>query len=325
MKIENVGPFGATALALFDSKFDVLKVFDTQFANPYRNTVLVPKIEAASEVVMTSGLLQEDMGYTKDRNAFMDACVNPLNELRYDVIQCRKHNDITDNLASFNISQVIKSITHHQIKSFQTNFEILIARVNLTGNKAALITQGFTQAKIDALVANHDAAVEIQKNKFNLERSITDLSWEDQLIVKACIDEVQNVLNGLQGYAKSIGDKKLQKAATYDAILKSVQPTPPPTPRNRNIDKGSSIVIFTDFAAKNILQLELLKDAKVCIYRSETKTGSPVDSLDLVYKHLWEGKLKNIPGTGRYIKAYNASTDKKALISVFKIVVKNLK
>lgn len=325
MKTEEVSPFANKALALFDTYFDEVKVFAIELANPFRDTIWVPSIVAASEVVMTLSDQEQNKGFTDTRNAFMDAEVPILNDLRWSIKECRRTGSITDTLASFYITPLIKSISGKRIKSFQTNYEMLIDRVNQTDNKAALIAQGFTQAKIDSIIDNHDGAINAEISKTTIEQTISNLSLSNQHILNACLNNTHKVINALYAMAKAKGYKELQKAATTSAILKSVRPTPPAKPSNRKIKKLSSIVLYTDFALKNYIQIILLTQDKVYLYRSDLKTGAPVGELFLVYKTPWLGKIADIPGTGRYIKVFNASTNGTVTISILKIITENTK
>jgi len=325
MKIEDYAPVAVKAKSLFVSNYAGVSVFDDSFANPFRTTIWEPAIQAAAEVEMTFGKKMLDQGYTRDRNAFMDAEVPLLNDLRYTIKKCRKAGTITDSLKSFYISPLITSISNQRIKPFQTNFEIMIAAVNITENKTALIAKGFTQAKIDTLIENHDKARDIQINKLDLEQHITDLSEENQLILKTCMDITQDVIDALFAYGKSINDEKLIKQATKKALLSSIRPTPEPQPRNRKIKKLSNIVLYSRFAAKNALQLTRLTDVPAILFLAETKTDPYVEDvgIELPLKSTREYYKNQIPGSGNFIKIHNPGNSKTALVSVLKIIITN--
>ncbi len=325
MKIEDYAPLGNKTKSLFVTNYDGVSVFDNTFADPFRETIWEPQIQAAAEVEMTFGKKMLDQGYTKDRNTCMDAEVPLLNELRYTIKRCKKIGSITDSLKSFYISPLIKSISNKRIKPFQTNFEIMITAVNITANKAALIAKGFTQAKIDKLIDNHDNARDIQINKLDLEQKITDLSEDNQLILNTFMNTNQDVIDVLFAFAKSTNDKKLAKQATKKALLSSIRPIPEPQPRNRKIKKLSSIVLYSKFATKNALLLTRLTDVPVYLFRTESKTDPYVEGIgiELTLKNPREYYKNQIPGSGNFIKLHNPSNSKTALVSVFKIVITN--
>ncbi|MEI6509204.1 MAG: hypothetical protein WCO54_12025 [Bacteroidota bacterium] len=320
MKIQHVVPYSNAIKALIIAFYTLLSTYKPKFLDPYREDVWEPKIQAANEIIMARGLQNLNKGKTKDRNAVMDTMIPTIDDLRFDIQECINSGTITDSLASFDLANLSKSILKHDIDLFHTSYEIAIDRIN--ENKVALIAEGFTQIKIDKITSLHNKAISIQVDKSDLDEEITDLSKANQVIINACLKEDQNVLNGIKAMAKSMGDKELAKRATKTAVLKSIDATPDKKILARKIKPASSIIIATNYIAKDILQLILLTDVKIYLFRTMNKTDEFVSGRGLELNVPWTGKVKDIPGEGKYIKLHNADLEILGRVSVNKIKVK---
>jgi len=321
IKIEQVVVYSLATKALFEAHYDDLILFDDQFTNPYKTDTWQPKIDAASGVIVTLGLRKLNKGDTEKRNKFMDNLTPILKNLQYKIQQCITAGTITDSLSSFGLGAFNNSISKKAINNFHTAYEVTIAKVTVTANQEALIAKGFTEAQIESITTNHNGAWELQETKIELKEEISDLSEDNQIILHACLTEDQKVINGLRALAESTSNTELKKKATQKAILKSVRPTPAKKPRNRNIQVASSIVLKTNHVAKNVLQLTLKTNVIVTLCRTSLKTDQCTSGITLPFSNLWEGKLKDIPGTGKYIKLTNQDTSKPAKVLALEIVV----
>ena len=319
IKIEQVVVYSLATKALFEAHYEALKDFDTQFENPYKTDVWQPKIDAASNVVVTLGLRKLNKGDTAKRNTFMDNLTPILKDLEYKINQCITAGTITDSLSSFGLGAFNNSISKKSINNFHTAYETTFTRV--TANQDALIAKGFTELKIESITTNHNGAWELQETKIELKEEISDLSEENQVTLNAVLTEDQKVINGLRALAESTSNIELKKKATQKAILKSIRPTPAKKPRNRNIKTASSIVLKTNPVAKNVLQLTLKTNVTVTLCRTILKDDQCTSGIELPFNRMWEGKLKDIPGTGKYIKLTNQDTSKPAKVLALEIVV----
>ena len=317
MKIQHVVPYSNAIKALFIAFYTLLSTYKPKFLDTYREDVWEPKIQAANEIIMARGLQNLNKGKTKDRNTVMDTLIPIIDDLRFDIQECINAGSITDSLASFDLANFSRSISKRDIDLFHTSYEIAIDRIN--ENKVALIAEGFTQLKIDKITNLHDKAINIQVDKSDLDEEITDLSKANQVVINDCLKEDQKVLNGLKAMAKSMGDKELAKRATKAAVLKSIDATPTPRDGARNIKPTFNIVIATNYPAKDTLEITLLTDNKVTLYRAVNKTDESTTGRTLELNVPWVGKVKNIPGEGKYLKLYNADLEGKARVRVKKI------
>ncbi|MEI8204405.1 MAG: hypothetical protein WCH34_15390 [Bacteroidota bacterium] len=322
LKIGQVVPFSFATRSLYNAYYDALALYYSQFATPYLTVVWQPLIDDAAAIIETLGLRSQNVEDTKIRNAYMDNLPPILKDLKYKVKKCIKAGTITDSLSSFVIAAFTKSISQKSNFNFHSAYDICIAKV--TSNKAALIAKGFTQLHIDSITDNHNSAWEIQQTKIDLREEISNLSINNQNILNLCIDEDKKVIEALKAMAEATSNKELLEKATQKAILSSFSPIPPKNARRRNIQKASSIIIRSNMHAKNLLQLTLLTDVEVILYRVELKNDINETGTTLHYNVKWEGKKANILGTGNYIKITNKSTSKKAVVLLKEIDV-NLK
>ena len=136
MKIEEVVPFGNAVVALFDANYAALWAFDVKFKNPYKTEVLLPKIAAASGVIVTFGKRKQNKADTKSRNGVMDEGTPIVKDLKYWIEACIADGTITDSLDSFDLGAFLNSITKRNINAFHTAFELIYAKI--TADKVLL-------------------------------------------------------------------------------------------------------------------------------------------------------------------------------------------
>ena len=70
---------------------------------------------------------------------------------------------------------------------------------------------------------------------------------------------------------------------------------------------------------KNLLQIWLQTDVQVIIYRTELKGTVLTEGLELPFGELWEGKKKDLPGTGPFVKMTNLNTMQDAVVRCFEM------
>ena len=324
MKLEKVVSYAKAVKTLFDANKRPVVNYNKKLVDPFEADVLDTQI-AAVEVMLGTGVLRKlNKGDTATRNVFMDNESSILKDLEYKVKLCIADGSITDGLASFGLTAFRKGINEHNIGLFHTSYESTLSRINEGGNAAALDAAGFTSTNIDELTKTHDGAWDLNTTKINLKLEINSLSVANQLLVNTLLATCQQILDAIKAYAESISNKILAKQATVSAVLKSVAPTAPKKPRNRNIKVGSSIILNTDVVAKNIMQLTLGTDVVVNICRVELKTDVCTVGTPLVFKKMVELQKKDLFGTGRYVKLTNMSTTKKAKVLCFEVDVKKV-
>ena len=319
MKIELVYSYAMATKALFQANYAALVQFDNQFANPYLSNVFEPKIIAAKHLIGTLGKRNQNKEDTKIRNQMMDNIQPLLINLEYNIKNCISDGTITCSLQTFQLAAFRKSIYKRSIHSFHLASRQTIAKV--IENQAALTAKGFTVEKTQMIKDYSNSAYAIQTEKIELKGEISNLSIANQIIINACLDECQKIINALQAMTRSTSNKELQRRATSKAILRSVVPTPSKKPRKRTIKPGSTIILTSRLAAKNILLLTLQTNVTVTLCRSPLKSQPGPTDLHLPYNMTWEGKKADIPGTGPYIMLTNHDLSQKAIVSVFQVIV----
>ena len=239
--------------------------------------------------------------------------------MEYKIKSCIKAGTITDDYVSFGLSGLRKNIKLKDFDGFHLSYELVIGKVN--ANHTALIAKGFTANKITSITTMHDKAQNKQHANMLLETQINTRSTTNQGIIDVVMGLNTEVIAAIKAYANSIDDKDLVKKATWNALMKQVRQTPVKKPINKKLKMGSSIVLRTNMVDKNLLQLTLLTDVKVIIYRTELKSMVLTDGLELPFNELWEGKKEDLPGTGEFIKLTNLNTLKKAVVRCFELDV----
>ena len=321
MKLENVTSFALAVKALFDAHKDDVVVYNPTLEDDWETDNLEAQTTAVSTMLGTGVLKALNKGDTAVRNAYMDNLTPILKDLEFKIEMCRTAGTITDSLGSFGLSAFRKAIRGKNIDAFNLAYQSTYARVNISGNKTALIAVGFTTTKITSIKSNHDGAWDMNTTKINLKLGINSLSVGNRLLVTTLLDTCQLAIDSIRAWAVSVGNTTVAKQASKEAILRGVE-VKSKKPRYKNIGAGSSVVLRTDMVAKNILQLTLETDVVVEIGRTELKTDDVVGGSAMTYNAMKEFRLKSIPGTGRYIKLANRSTTKKAKVLVFEVVVK---
>ncbi len=319
IKIILVGRFSGALKLIYDDNKEEIIAFDEDFDDPFETEIWEPLIAEANNIIDTSGLRGINKEDTQRRNDYMDAELPILDELEYKIKACRRAGTITALLSTFALSAFKKCIPPHKIDVFHECFLWTMSKVN--ENKAALIAKGFTQDKIDAIKDNHDKAMEIQGNKDELKDDISELSESNQKVIDDVMTVNKSVMAVIKAYAKSIGDKELEKKVTVNAILSTLRPTPEKKPRVRNIKPGREIILRTDMNPKNVLQLLLLTDTIVKIGLTKLKTEEVTVGKELTLDEQIEVKTSQIPGSGKYVKLKNLDLNNKAKIRVFEVKI----
>ena len=319
MKLAYIVNFSRAVKALFVAHKEDLIAFDDQFDVPYETEVFDEKLEDAQAIILPRSKQDQNEFDTSIRNGYMDNLVPVLKELRYRVKKGIKSGDIEVGLSAFGIGPFLASINNHSIGAFHLAYVVCFEQVTIF--HLVLDELGFGAAKVASIKTIHDLAWGLEDSKITLAQEISELSEENAAIVQRCLDEDQNVIDGLRAMAEASGDVNLKKEATVNAILRNLNYLPIRKPYNRSIKPGASIVLHTDFVAKNILQLTLLTDVKVviglCVLKSDVVTlGS-----ELPFNEEWEGKKKDLLGSGRFIKLTNCDTHKKAKVRCYYVNV----
>ncbi len=319
MKLAYIANFSRAVKAKFIAFKSDLIAFDESFDDPYITDIFDAKLEDAEDIILPRSKQDQNEADTDIRNKYMDNLVPILKELRYRVKKGIQSGDIVVGLASFGIGPFLRSITQHSIGEFHLAYGVCFAQVTLF--HTVLAELGFDAAKVTSIKTNHDLAWGMEDTKITLAEEITELSEGNAAIVQRCLDEDQNVIDGLRAMAEASGNVNLKKEATVNAILRSLNYMPVRKPYNRSIKPGASIVLHTEFVAKNILQLTLLTDVKVVIGLCALKSDVVMLGTELPFNEEWEGKKKDLLGSGRFIKLTNCDTHKKAKVRCYYVNV----
>jgi len=317
IKIEYVAAVSNTLRMIFEPIQPQLEIYNPYFTEDYLNDVWKPAIDDAVNMVPTKGLMNESKKKVGKRNENMVALTPIIPDLEYKIGVCIDAGTITDSLESFGLSDFKKSISKREFDKFHLAFELVNTQVNL--NKVALIAKGFTQPKITNIKTLHDNAWQFEQERKQLDKDVNDLSVLNSGIIDKVLAEDTKVIKVIKAYAESTSNKELAKSVTWNALLRQVRPTPEKKILKKKLKEGASILIKTKMDTKNILQLTLLTDVKVIIYRTDLKTNVSTEGTELPFNELWEGKKEDIPGTGEYIKLTNLNTLKKAVVKCFEL------
>jgi hypothetical protein len=302
MKIEYVVSFANACKGMFDAHKTRYVTYNPALADTWEAEKLVPAIEDVSTMIGTLGLTNQKIDDTKARNVFMDNETAVLDDLEFRIKQCIVAGTITESLGSFGLAAFHRSINKYAIDRFHGCYVLTSGKVNEVDNLAALADVGFGPLQVAAMKGNHDGAWDLNDDRIAIKQEITDLSGDNQLLIMVLLGYCQLILDTVKGWGKANGDKVLVKSATVKAVLSSVTPTQPKEPKKRHFKANSVNVFRTDLGLKYLIQLTLLtKGVVVMVCRRDLKTSPCVDGLVLEYGKLWEGKLADIPGTGKYI------------------------
>ena len=318
-KIEDVGPVSEVLRNLRDTIKTELEAYDSKFSDEWVDETWSPAIDDALEMEPTDGLIDQHKANTKERNFDMVSLLPISKDLEYKIKSCIKAGTITDDYTSFGLSGLRNNIKLKDFDGFHLSYELVIGKVN--ANHTALIAKGFTADNITSITTWHDKAQNKQNANMLLITQINTRSTTNQGIIDIVMALNKEVLFAIKGYSNSIDDKVLAKKATWNALMRQVRQTPVKKPINKKLKVGSSIVLRTNMVDKNLLQITLLTDVKVIIYRTKLKSTVLTDGLELPFNELWEGKKEDLPGTGEYIKITNLNTLKKAVVRCFELDV----
>ena len=318
-KIEDIGPASVVLKDILETIQVEVEAYDGTFTEDWITDTWDPAITDVTNIKSTKGLIKEHKDVTKEKYFDMDSLLPISKDLEYKIKSCIKAGTITDTLGSFGLAEFRKTIRFRNFDGFHLAYIVTIEKVN--NNHTALIAKGFTADKITSITTMHNKA----QTKNNLNLSLVDqiniLSSSNKDLITIVMDLNTMVMDVIKAYANSINDKELEKRVSWSAIMKHVRQTPTKKPRNRKLKMNGSIVYKTNMDAKNLLQMTLLTDVRVIVYRTKLKSTVLTDGLELPYNELWEGKKEDLPGTGEYIKITNLNTLTKAVVRCFELDV----
>ena len=319
IKIEEVGPVSEVLRNLRDTVKDEVEAYDSKFNDEWVDETWTPAIDDALEMEPTDALIDQHAANTKERNFDMFSLLPISKDLEYKIKSCIKAGTITDDYVSFGLSIFRKHIRRKEFDGFHLTYELVIGKVN--ANHTALIAKGFTADKITSITTWHDKAQNKQNVNMLLETQINTRSITNQGIIDIVMALNKEVLFAIKGYSNSIDDKVLAKKATWNALMRQVRQTPVKKPINKKLKMGSSIVLRTNMVDKNLLQITLLTDVKVIIYRTKLKSTVLTEGTELPFNELWEGKQEDLAGTGRFVKMTNLSTERDGVVRFYELEV----
>jgi len=318
-KIEDIGSASVVLKNTLETIQAEVEDYDPTFTEDWITDTWDPAITDALNITSTKGLIKEHKDVTKERNFDMDTLIPISKDLEYKIKLCIKAGTITNTLGSFGLADFRKNIREKKFDGFHLAYVVTIGKVN--DNHTALIAKGFTADKITSITTMHDKAQTKQNLNLSLVEQINNLSESNQDTINIVMGYNTMVMDVIKAYANSIDDKELEKRVSWSAIMKHVRQTPVKKPRNRKLKVNGSIVFRTNMDDKNLLQMTLLTDVKVIVYRTKLKSTVLTDGLELPYNELWEGKKEDLPGVGEYIKITNLNTLTKAVVRCFELDV----
>ncbi len=321
IKIEDVVSFGDVLRALFVANYTGVVALDADFANPWKTDTFDVQKQAVNEMVTTPGLRELNKGDTAKRNKFMDDMLRLTAKLDYAIGKCIAAGTITDSKGSFGVGTLNKTISDRNIGLFHTSYEVTLARINATGNAAALNAKGFTAVNLSDFSGLHDSAWGMNTTKINLKQDISTLSGNDKILVDTFMATCMFLIAGIRAHAKFVGNKELAKKASFNGVKKSVEPTAAKKARNISVKEFASRVFATDVPAKHKMQFILqTKDVTVTVCRQNLKTGVCSSGTTLEFGRMLEVVKSGILGSGEFIVVTN-SASKKIVVKYLKIVV----
>ena len=321
IKIEDVVPFGDVLRALFIANYTGIIGLDVDYKNPWVSATFDIQKKTVNDMVGTLGMKKLNKGETVKRDKFMDDELPLTVTLDYVIGKCISAGTLTDTKNSFGLAAFNKAVRDRNIGNFHTSWEITWARINATGNAAALDAKGFTTAMQTSFKDLHDNAWAMNTTKIDLSQDINTLSTGNKVIVDTFLTTCMGCIKAGRTYAKSIGDKDLAKRFTFNGIKKSVEPTEKKKPRKLGVLEFKSRVFATNVPEKHIMQFTLeTKGVTVKVCRQNLKTGVCSTGTTLVMGEMLEVVKNDIPGTGEFIVVSNSS-NKKAFVTYLKISV----
>jgi len=318
-KLEDIGAASIVLMNMFDTIKDEVRNYDGAFNDAYVSGIWVPAIDLVLGMKPTSGLIKKHKDVTVDRNRFMFGLKPILMDLEYKLKSCIKAGTITNALGSFGLSALRNGIRKKDFDAFHLAYVWMIGQVN--AHSEALIAVGFTADKIANITVLHDKAQSKQQINMGLESEIHVLSKGNQVVINACLLEDRKVMAVIKAYANSINDRDLERKATWKALLKHVRNTQAKKPRNRKLKAGGSMVVRSRMDAKNLLQMTLLTDVRVIVYRTKLKSEVRTEGTELPFNALWEGKQEALAGTGRFVKMTNLNTERDGVVRFYELEV----
>ena len=314
IRICDLVPLGDAVEAMFNVNAAAFKLFNKDLINPYMTAVYDVNKTAVFDMGGTRVMITLNKTKTVVRNGFMDLNYPLAKECRYKLKLCIAAATITDLLPSFGVGGVLSTIDKHQISPYHVNFDMMMERINIPANRAALLFRGFTAAKFTALQDNHDLAWEMSTEKIDLTQDTSTLTGANKVIVDTFMGNISVVVDTMYNYYISIGDDVNARRASVAAIMKGIRATPVKKMRNRNVKKTSHIIYQTDFVQRNTMQLQVKSKGSLFIVRSNSKVGPYNGGIELLPGVLRNLKLRDIPGTGRYVVIYSVDTENDGVV-----------
>ena len=316
MKAENIVSFGIAVKAMFDNHYDGVTGMDSTLGGDWEEDVFVVQMMAADGLVGVDGMRGESKAQTRARNKWMRKMRLLLILLKFKIEKCIEDGSITDSLYSFGLGTFFRGIGEGNIKLFHVAFMITYSRVTSPANRAALIAAGFSAAKITSIKTIHDKAWGLNVSKIKLKGAIGERSKGNVVVRKRFLATCQRVIEATRLYGVMIGDKKLQKRATVEALVSTFTPKQEKKMRERLVKRISHFIYQTDMVAKDIMKFIVRSKSRKSLFivRSDRKSGPFEGGMELEWGVEYLLKLKMIPGTGRYIIIYNPYVDDDGVI-----------
>jgi len=324
MKAENIVSFGIAVKVMFDNHYDGVTGMDESLGGSWEEDVFVVQMMAVDGLVGVEGMKGESKAQTKARNKWMRKMWLVLIFLKFKIEKCIEDGSITDSLYSFGLGTFFRGIGEGNIKLFHLAYMITYGRVISPANKAALIASGFPRAKINSMKMIHDKAWGLNVSKIELKGEIGETSKGNLLIRKTFLGSCKRIIEATRIYGVDIGDKKLQKRATVEALISTFTPKQEKKMRNRMVYRISHLLYQTDMVARDWMKLIVRSKSKRSLYilRSDRKDGVFEGGMELKWGVEYLLKLKMIPGKGRYVIIYNPDSNDDGIVGC--LIVKGL-
>ncbi|MEI6816029.1 MAG: hypothetical protein WCL14_05420 [Bacteroidota bacterium] len=319
MKIAEIVPFSRAVMAMFDAYRDSIIDYDDRLADPFETDTWEVQIAAADAIIGTAGSILLNASKTKKMLGYMRSVRPILKNLKFKIEKCIALGTITDSLESFNIGDLLISITNKNVGEFHGCYTALYAKIIETDIAAALDDVGFGADAILSLKTQHDLAWDISDSKIILKSNIHLVSEGNQVVMNTLLDTDQMVVDAMQALAQTNGDLDWIKRATSVAILKTVRATPTKKIRKRKVKKTGFIRFQTDFVAKDTIQGKVTSKESLYMVQSNSLEGPYSGGLELKPDEEFNLKKRMIPGVGKYIIVYNPSNHVNGVFEVLLI------
>ena len=314
IRICDVVPLGDAVEAMFNENPVAFKAFNKDLIDPFMVDTYDAEKTACDDLSGTRVLITLNKGKTVERDGYMDLNHPLVRECIYKIKLCIRDLTITDSVGSFGGGPVLRTIEKHQISQYHTNFNMFMGRISIPANKAALIARGFVAAKFTSLQTNHDSAWEMSTEKIDLTENINSVGGSNKIVIDTFMGTLAVVVETMSEYYISIGDTTNAARASVNAIMRGIRATPVKKMRNLIVKMTTSRIYQTNFVQRNTMKLLNKGKGILYIVRSNSKVGPYSGGLALMPGVLENLKLKDIPGTGRYVVIYSLDTEMDGIV-----------